>query len=72
MNYNNSQNSTSTVQAKIPVDVKTWISKPCLICEDPVKLTDIEEYNLRCGGTVIKVCDKCKQAILHIRQSLSI
>lgn len=43
--------------------------KPCIICDESVELTDEEVSSLEHGFSVQpKVCDKCKQAILNIRQ----
>lgn len=36
----------------------------CIVCGEPVPLTTKE---LNTYGPIYKVCDKCKQAILHVR-----
>lgn len=44
---------------------------PCLICGESVVLTQEEELSLQYGHSVhSKICDKCKQAILHIRKQI--
>lgn len=43
----------------------------CLICGETVPLTDNEVEMLRHNMHIhSKVCDKCKQAVLHIRKQL--
>lgn len=43
----------------------------CLICGESVVLTQEEELSLQYGHSVhSKICDKCKQAILHIRKQI--
>ena len=47
-------------------------SKPCMICGESVKLTDWEEEALKFGNSVeSKICDKCKQAVLFIRNKIN-
>ena len=44
---------------------------PCMICDESVKLSDDEVKAMRYGyHTQPKICDKCKQAILHIRKKI--
>lgn len=45
------------------------LSVPCLICEEPVRLSPLEEMVCR-NGTIVKVCNKCKQAVMEIRTQL--
>lgn len=43
----------------------------CLICGEPVPLTENEEIRMNYGHPLnSKVCDKCRHAILHIRNQL--
>jgi len=43
----------------------------CLVCGEAVTLSDFEYASLQMPhGCVIKVCDKCKAAILHVRNQL--
>lgn len=43
----------------------------CIICGETVELTSNEEVSLYYGHNIgSKVCDKCKQAVLYIREQL--
>lgn len=43
----------------------------CIICGESVLLTEEEEATLRYGHHIhSKVCDKCKAAILHMREQM--
>ena len=47
------------------------LCKGCIICEEPVELTPNEELSLRHGFHIdSKVCDKCREAILHTRKQI--
>ena len=48
---------------------KFAISVPCLICEESVRLSPLEEMVCR-NGTIVKVCDKCKQAVMKMREAI--
>ena len=52
-------------------DGKYWYSMPCIVCDESVKLTD-DEYKMIQAGYKLrsKVCDNCKQAILHMRKCI--
>ena len=51
--------------------LETYYSKPCIICDESVRLSNEEEELLKRGLTVgSKICDKCKQAILYIRNQI--
>lgn len=44
---------------------------PCIICGESVELTEMEEAQLRYGRCIhSKVCDKCKAAILYMREQM--
>ena len=45
------------------VPAKSGISVNCLICSEEAELTGEEARN----GFYIKVCDKCKQAVMRMR-----
>lgn len=46
------------------------IAIQCLICEDSVELEEYEESRLKHGMYVApKICDKCKEAILKMRNT---
>lgn len=58
---------TKNVTASIS-KLSVKISKGCIICDEPVVLTELEEAVLRSGHHIdSKVCDKCRQAILRMR-----
>lgn len=43
----------------------------CIVCGETVELTPNEEMSLRYGHSVgSKMCEKCKQAILYIRNRI--
>lgn len=43
----------------------------CLICGEPVPLTEMEESRLNYGMDIhSKICDKCKAAILYMREQM--
>lgn len=47
------------------------IYKNCLICREPVRLTESELAALNYGiKTDSKICDKCKRAILYVRKQI--
>lgn len=47
------------------------LCKGCIICGEPVELTPNEELSLRRGFHIdSKVCDKCREAILHTRKQI--
>jgi hypothetical protein len=51
--------------------LKVHMCISCLICGDPVPLTEMEESALRYGHHIHgKVCDKCKAAILYMREQM--
>jgi hypothetical protein len=44
---------------------------PCIVCSESIPLTQEEEMSLRYGHSIhSQICDKCKQAILHIRKQM--
>jgi hypothetical protein len=43
----------------------------CIICGETIELTPNEEASLYYGHSIgSKVCDKCKQAVLYIREKM--
>lgn len=47
------------------------LSVACIICGETIELTPNEEASLYYGHSIgSKVCDKCKQAVLYIREQL--
>ena len=51
--------------------IKWHYSKPCLVCGDDIALTEQEQIMLEHGLSIEpKICDKCKKAILKMREEL--
>lgn len=49
-------------------DIRVLPSIQCLVCEDPIELTEQEEKYTLSGKTLYKICPKCKEAILYARE----
>ena len=45
------------------------LSVPCIICEEPVYLSPLEEMVCR-NGTIVKVCNECKHAVMEMRKQI--
>lgn len=61
--------NTVTFKFADPPKWRTCIS--CLVCGESVELTEMEESRLMCGMSVhSKICDKCKAAILYMREQM--
>lgn len=41
-----------------------YLATSCVICGESVKLTEYEAM----GKNIFKVCDKCKQAVMKMRE----
>lgn len=54
-----------------PIDPKIYIGADCIICGEPVDLTDDEKIRIERGHYApCKVCDECKKAILYMRKHI--
>ena len=42
----------------------------CLICDEEIRLTEDEFSVILSGGNIVKVCDKCKQVIMKMRETI--
>ena len=52
--------------------LKIRVSKGCIVCGEPVQLTEMEELLLQHGRHIdSKVCENCKKAILYIRNEMN-
>lgn len=60
---------TTTINTNIPEFAKASISVECLICGQSVLLTAFEEMVAR-NHSIYKVCDKCKQAVMKMRETI--
>ena len=60
-----------TVTIDISKQPKTYLCASCLVCGEPVPLTEMEESMVRYGRNIhSKICDKCRAAILHMREQM--
>lgn len=51
--------------------ISTNLCKSCLVCGEPVPITDVEYARLMHNMSIEpKICNECKNAILHIRKQL--
>ena len=57
-------------QFKITDDVKCTLATHCLICGESIDLTAEEEQVAMMGRPIMKVCDRCKAAVLKMRETL--
>lgn len=49
--------------------MKINLSIACLICDEPVALSEMEQSRLNYGLDIhSKICDRCKNAILYYRR----
>ena len=61
--------TTYSISADASKAKNVGLSTACLICDEPVLLTDMEKSRLNYGlGIHSKICDKCKYAILYYRR----
>lgn len=53
------------------ISFKGTLGASCIICGETVVLTEGEEMVLRSGYNIgNKVCDKCRQAVLYVREQM--
>lgn len=60
---------TITINTNIPKFAKASICVECLICGESVLLTEFEEMVAR-NHSIYKVCDKCKQVVMNMRETI--
>ena len=61
----------SIEEVNAAMNIKRHICIPCLVCGEGVTLTEEEEATMYYGHHVhSKVCDKCKEAILYMRDHM--
>lgn len=46
------------------------LNTPCIICRESIELTSEEEMAIRYGNNIVKVCGKCKQAVIKMRETI--
>ena len=57
------------ISADASKSIEGNLSVACLICEEPIVLTEMEKSRLMYGLDIdSKVCDNCKNAILYYRR----
>jgi len=67
----NENKTFNTIKVSIPKPLKASLSISCTICTEMTPLTDYEESMIRHGNMMpIKICDKCKKAILYMRSQM--
>ena len=49
---------------------KYGVATSCLICGETIELVDYEKNLVLSGHNVVKICDKCKKAVLAVRAEL--
>ena len=54
-----------TIKASPPETIKIGVS--CIICGDSVELND---YEAMCHSNIVKVCEKCKKAVMKMRETI--
>lgn len=62
---------TKTVSIDISKQPKFKYNIGCIICSEPVELTEMEITQLRYNHPIhSKVCDKCRMAIMFLRNQI--
>lgn len=56
-----------TITISLKDSTHAHIGVNCLICDEFIRLTDREIYLMSHGRLVVRVCDKCKDAVKRIR-----
>lgn len=67
MDENKTKTTTLRVQS---ANCDISICKLCVICGEPIKLTETEFSLSKYGPVVPGVCDKCKEAVLEMRKNM--
>lgn len=44
----------------------------CVMCHEPIKINEHEEYVFDNGKDIVRVCNKRKEAINHMRKNMNI
>lgn len=66
MSYKDKETIKITLRENSPLS-STHVGVGCLICDEFVRLTDREVCLMSHGRSVVRVCDKCKDAIKRMR-----
>lgn len=63
--------NTKTITCHLNDIPKFKLATPCMICGEGIEYTEEENLKLLHGHCIhSKICDKCKNAVLHIRKQL--
>lgn len=61
-----------TITINLKDQPKAQLCTSCIVCGESVLLTEQEEISLQYGHSIhSKVCDKCKAAVLYMREHMS-
>ena len=52
------------------LSTNTMIGINCLICDEFIELGEQKYVGLKYGKDIVKVCPKCKQAVMKIRKEM--
>lgn len=44
----------------------------CVMCHEPIKINEHEQYVFSNGKDIVRVCNKCKEAINRMRKNKNI
>lgn len=44
----------------------------CVMCHEPIKINEHEQYVFGNDKDIVRVCNKCKEAINHMRKNMNI
>lgn len=63
--------SNETITIDTTIVTQTHLCTKCIVCDEPIVLSQWETMKLSQGHGIYKMCDKCKAAILHMREQMS-
>lgn len=64
------QNDYTKQMAISGLNTNTTIGINCLICGEPTELNEQEYIRLKYGKDIVKVCPKCRQAVMKVRKEM--
>lgn len=69
-NYIKTISIPTEVTADLSNVYKSTICTSCIICGESIDLDEYEERCAQFGKPIIKICDKCKAAVMKIRREM--
>lgn len=64
--------SNETIKIDTTIVTQSHLCTKCIVCDEPIVLSQWDEMTLRHGGHIhSKMCDKCRAAILYMREQMS-